>query len=684
MMKTDVIKISDLTALNQVFNGKQLKLSDGDVVAGKILQVSSGTVKLTMAGETIQAKLEGAPPSVGWWLFQVNVDAQEQISLRIISALPQPDLNEASPQLQNITFDPQVFLRQGLPLSKENILKFFELMEQFQAKYGVLPDPKAVALLIARDWPNTPGTMLSAWIAQDPQLRNQLWNTISDDSLLGQTVRMNDPPEAVFNQLTKMEQGIFQTLFRDSSGMGDLGPKVGQQAIGPQMPAVAEEHPTVSPAADSEQETSSMPFAQLFKGIRESSSQNRPTLPQGANEFRSGIPAAMNNRLDPPAVPVANAAPPESVIPGESPRDIQTFVMQLLNRTSIPGNPQDPGSAVPVPKAPDQAAAVQLLMSPMAPDGKVSLPGLSPNEDLETILIQFLKNRSESSVTDPERPAAKASFSEKADLELALQALTPTLMAGEGGVPAQGLGQKDTVEKVLTQLFKFFQSDAPADSENKPIIPVEVKTSEPEAAAVFQENYPASRQKTPIQEGSLKQVPPSREADPNSLKMFQNEVSQETGADKQGPIRTVAEKEQILSLLQQNNTVLQKLATPQESGNLLNIIPLLVMDSRKNIYELNVEWQREYGPERAPEESEERIRVAIPTENMGEIGLNVTMSRQKIKIHFEVGSNAVRQFFMQNLSLLRTTVQERGRIGIAVTVRQEPIDHSGNGVDLRL
>ncbi len=904
-MSAEVLNISNLTVPDPYLSFKQLKLSDGDLVAGKVIQASAAGVKLNIGGATIQAKLEGTAPSAGWWLFQVNVTEADQISLKIISAMPAntpADSGEAPPPIPNIAFDPQLLTDEGVPLTKENILKYFAIMQQFQAKYNMLPNPKAAALLIARDWPDTPGTILAAWLAQDQKLREQLWNVISDDSLLKMVVSMNDSQETILTNLLKSAQEAFPPEDGESAVPGRPAQPSVPANGSPAEPPAASAQPTLSSAATPAPKAAPNPtllWQPLLKpeqvafteeesarGIR-SSNPNGETPPQGLvanlSEVKEDLPLdrgtdwmpviknlakifgqpeteeTLSAARDPlwtpdsqhrisasetgsqtlPGAPLSPAARQilgslaltsaatqsgETVLPGIPNDKLTTILIQLLTH-ELPNRFPDPetgpaiasyGQPLPESAAPTPASAELPGTVPLQPKETAPL-GLTSGDKWIADLMQSIKHGSPNIALDPQTgPTAANSGGESTRESLAqmFTALQKALASSTGDPPLQGfradsklaidfiqllkqgpsnilpdpepgvvtmsaegpasdrmleiatvlrgllapsaektslfatdvdnqqdivltqfikqlkhdsqpigtetdpalnaakelppesmaqiisaladpmalpagkpllteLARKSLLATILVQLIKHNQPSMPDETQPQPFLSRMSSTDPDSIPDQSSENGATSAAPTHLSKVQTKQmaaeiadlVRPKAASDPviwSSTNAHKNAAPSET------------EREQLKYLLQQNSAVLKKLAAPVETNNPVNIVPMLVTDSRQNIYELNVTWEEARRGDPAVGESEERIRVVIPTENMGEIGLNLLMNRDKIQIHFEVGSTAIRRLLIRHLNLLRQTIQEREKLGIAVTVRQVPLDHSGNGVDLRL
>ncbi len=167
----------------------ELNLKSGQKVVGKILSIDQDEALLELAGHTIQAKIEGAPPGIGTnQTFLVSFDAEGRTILKMIKNFPgnaddtlvdssSVGLLKTIGSAGNISFQKAItsaLMKDNLPVSPENVTKIARYMQEFQSRYQQPIDPKVFSFMIAQKWPMTPGAILAAWINQEPEIRDFL------------------------------------------------------------------------------------------------------------------------------------------------------------------------------------------------------------------------------------------------------------------------------------------------------------------------------------------------------------------------------------------------------------------------------------------------------------------------------------------------------------------------------
>lgn len=161
-----------------------LNLRDGQKIIGRVISVSTDEALLEMAGHTFRATIEGNPEvEPGAVLkFLVNHDQQGRVLLKIISNDEQTN-NPGNPDAVGREVPAQkaiiaALTKEGLPVNEETIGNFIKLLQSFEAKYQQALPPQVLAFIAAQKWPVNSETIITAWIYQDTELRNLLWNLL--------------------------------------------------------------------------------------------------------------------------------------------------------------------------------------------------------------------------------------------------------------------------------------------------------------------------------------------------------------------------------------------------------------------------------------------------------------------------------------------------------------------------
>lgn len=175
---------SNLFSTGNTLPVEVLNLRDGQRIIGKVISASTDEALLEMAGHSFHAKIEGNPEveSGAVLKFLVNHDTQGRVLLKIIND-DQPVNN--SDKLDNLSQPTNAYkgiiaalTKEGLPASRENIDNCIRLLQGFENKYHQSLPPQVLAFIIAQKWPVNPETIMTAWLFQDNELRNTLWNLL--------------------------------------------------------------------------------------------------------------------------------------------------------------------------------------------------------------------------------------------------------------------------------------------------------------------------------------------------------------------------------------------------------------------------------------------------------------------------------------------------------------------------
>jgi hypothetical protein len=129
--------------------------------------------------------------------------------------------------------------------------------------------------------------------------------------------------------------------------------------------------------------------------------------------------------------------------------------------------------------------------------------------------------------------------------------------------------------------------------------------------------------------------------------------------------------EYSLAEIEKFKTVLEQSLRLEQAGNEKNqinggetIIPFLVRTPKNTLREYIVKWN-EKSSHTDGGEKEESVRVVIPTENMGDITLQMLLSSKGVRIGLKVMSAPVKNYITRHLSDLRTTVGPEARIAVS-------------------
>lgn len=189
-----------------------------------------------------------------------------------------------------------------------------------------------------------------------------------------------------------------------------------------------------------------------------------------------------------------------------------------------------------------------------------------------------------------------------------------------------------------------------------------------------------SEQTLPTHQQINKKLPSQLQDEPVLANTLSNAVGEETVQQRE-TVETKVNKEQLFFLLKESIGLVKN--SNQESNTFnLNIVPFVMVDARKQVHESLIEWQEKKQLIAGREVTEQKIRMVIPTENLGEIGLLLITQGSNAKIQFEVRSEPIRQWLSARCQELKRTINSR-EVNVGVVVRQTP-NRAGSEVDLTL
>jgi len=205
---------SNFIAASKVVSVDELNLRDGQKIIGRVISTSTDEALLEMAGRNLRAKVEDAPEvqSGAVLKFVVKHDPEGRVILKVLAndqgANNSGKVNNmGEPNLQKAIS--MALTEEGLPVTQANIDKFAQLIQSFQVKYQQALPPKVLAFINAQNWQVNPETIMTAWLFQDDELRDFLWNLLertktgqSDSSLLTRLIlNMSAKPEELQTKL---------------------------------------------------------------------------------------------------------------------------------------------------------------------------------------------------------------------------------------------------------------------------------------------------------------------------------------------------------------------------------------------------------------------------------------------------------------------------------------------------
>ncbi len=194
---------------------------EGQRIIGRVIHSSPSGVLLEVNGNRFSVAVEGLPPSVGWTAFIVKEVTPERVLLTPVIVPNEQSVADRIP-LELFLRDDRIstgLLREKLPITAINYAKLDTLLNAFTSKSGFTPSPSTFAYLLAREWPLTPGTILTAWVATDQPMRNMLWNSLQPNLFKNVIIDPADTSEATLARIL-MQSKLNQFKLESSVGNG--------------------------------------------------------------------------------------------------------------------------------------------------------------------------------------------------------------------------------------------------------------------------------------------------------------------------------------------------------------------------------------------------------------------------------------------------------------------------------
>jgi hypothetical protein len=140
-----------------------------------------------------------------------------------------------------------------------------------------------------------------------------------------------------------------------------------------------------------------------------------------------------------------------------------------------------------------------------------------------------------------------------------------------------------------------------------------------------------------------------------------------------------AEPQKISATLDQNLTLEKSLNSGQQPGC---IIPFLIQDSNRRLHQYSIKWQEERNSETGAKTGES-LYLSIPTENLGEIHLNLRIGGAGgIRVNLKVGSEEVRKYLLCHTEDLKKTLGQDSTIITVSTGQNQVIGSEISGLDV--
>lgn len=169
----------------------------------------------------------------------------------------------------------------------------------------------------------------------------------------------------------------------------------------------------------------------------------------------------------------------------------------------------------------------------------------------------------------------------------------------------------------------------------------------------------------------------------NPGKMGKSQISTitETPAETGTQLRTEKQWDEVLTkirpLLEAGARISKNPAILSDNSGLLGLTPLLIADRRGGITEFCLERQKK---RRNAKDETEIISLRVPTENMGDISVNIRINVKQVQIDLQVESSSVQDFLMERREeFLKPTAPN---ITFTVSVINFPATESVGKVDL--
>jgi hypothetical protein len=183
----------------QVQQLNELNLKSSQKVVGKIISIDQNEAFLELAGHTILAKIEGEPPEIGTnQTFLVSYDTEGRTILKMVKNSPAAADNQSDSynlslmktagssgetSLQKAIVS--ALMKDNQPVTPENVTKIARSVQEFQSVFQQPIEPEVFSFMIAQKWPLTPGTLLAAWINQEPEIRDILRKKLQEGNNQG-------------------------------------------------------------------------------------------------------------------------------------------------------------------------------------------------------------------------------------------------------------------------------------------------------------------------------------------------------------------------------------------------------------------------------------------------------------------------------------------------------------------
>jgi hypothetical protein len=212
---------SNFISAGNVVSVDELNLRDGQKIIGRVISASTDEALLEMAGRCLRAKVEDAPEvqSGAVLKFLVKRDPEGRVLLKALANDQEANNsgktgNMVDPNLQKAIA--MALTEEGLPVTQGKIDNFAQMLQSFQAKYQQALPPKVLAFINAQNWQVNPETIITAWLFQDDELRDLLWNLLdrtntgqSDSSLLTRMIlNMSAKPEELQSKLQTLAKQL--------------------------------------------------------------------------------------------------------------------------------------------------------------------------------------------------------------------------------------------------------------------------------------------------------------------------------------------------------------------------------------------------------------------------------------------------------------------------------------------
>lgn len=228
-----------INGYNLLFTGntlpvEELNLRDGQTIVGKVISTSADEALLEMAGRGLQAKIEGNPEiEPGAVLkFLVNHDEQGRVLLKVLSNAPETNSSVNNDFSGKTAIDPNLqkavaaaLNKEGISSTPEQIQNYVRQLQSFQSKYQQVLPPQVLASVVALKLPVNPETIMTAWLFQDTDLRDLLWNILQQSSpnqseagILARLIfGMSSKPEELQTKLETLAKQL-DSLIRNLNG----------------------------------------------------------------------------------------------------------------------------------------------------------------------------------------------------------------------------------------------------------------------------------------------------------------------------------------------------------------------------------------------------------------------------------------------------------------------------------